>query len=122
MAKSAENNLFNELLLAVALEGEVKAWADQGWGSGTTQTTQDLVRIAVELLRTELPEKHRGVRLVGMGVSHLATGEPEQGELFLDEATQKQRRIDAAADLIASKYGGSALKRGGGMAAESSPE
>lgn len=90
--------------------------------SKATQTTQDLVSVAVALLKSELPEKHGGVRLVGMGVSQLAAGEPAQGELFLDEATQKQRRIDAAADLIASKYGGSALKRGGSLSTESSPE
>jgi hypothetical protein len=54
-----------------------------------------------------------------MGVSQLAAGEPAQGALFLDEATQKQRRIDAAADPIASKYGESAIKRGGGIFEES---
>ena len=43
MAKKIQNNLLNELPLAAALEGEVKAWADQGWGQGTTQTTQDLL-------------------------------------------------------------------------------
>lgn len=43
MAKKVKNNLLNELPLAAALEGEVKAWADQGWGQGTTQTTQDLL-------------------------------------------------------------------------------
>lgn len=78
-----------------------------------TDTTRDLVVTAVELLKTNLPKKHRGVRLIGMGVSHLMSGEPAQGELFLDEATQKQRRIDAASDLIAAKYGDSALRRGG---------
>jgi hypothetical protein len=78
-----------------------------------TDTTRDLVSAAVDLLKTNLPKKHRGVRLIGMGVSHLVSGEPAQGELFLDEAAQKQRRIDAAADLIAAKYGDSALRRGG---------
>jgi DNA polymerase-4 len=89
--------------------------------SNATQTTQDLVRAAVDLLKAGLPEKHDGVRLIGMGVSQLAAGELAQGELFLDEATQKQRRIDAAADLIALRYGESAIKRGGGISGESSP-
>jgi hypothetical protein len=80
------------------------------------------VRAAVDLLKTGLPEKHDGVRLIGMGVSHLAAGDPAQGELFLNQAMQKQRRIDAAADLIASKYGESAIKRGGGMPDQSSSE
>src|SRR3989338_6546149 len=43
MSNKIQNNLLNELPLAAALEPEVKAWADQGWGQGTTQTTQDLL-------------------------------------------------------------------------------
>jgi DNA polymerase IV len=81
--------------------------------SKITDTTQDLVNTAVELLKTNLPKKHCGVRLIGMGVSHLVSAEQAQGDLFMDEAMQKQRRIDAATDLIASKYGESALRRGG---------
>lgn len=87
-----------------------------------TQTTQELVKTAVDLLKAGLPEKHDGVRLIGMGVSQLTAGEPAQGELFLDEASEKQRRLDAAADLIATKYGESAIKRGGGIAGESAPQ
>ena len=43
MSNKIQNNLLNELPLAAALEPEVKAWADQGWGQGTTQTTQNLL-------------------------------------------------------------------------------
>jgi DNA polymerase-4 len=81
--------------------------------SKATDTTRDLISAAVELLKMNLPKKHRGVRLIGMGVSHFVSGDPAQGDLFVDQATQKQRRIDAAADRITSKYGESALKRGG---------
>ncbi len=42
MVKGVKNNLLNELPLAAALEGEVKAWADQGW-QGVTQTTYELL-------------------------------------------------------------------------------
>jgi len=42
MAKKIQNNLLNELPLADALEGEVRAWADQGW-QGVTQTTYELL-------------------------------------------------------------------------------
>ncbi|MDP2933786.1 MAG: DEAD/DEAH box helicase family protein, partial [bacterium] len=42
MAKKIQNNLLNELPLAAALEGEVRAWADQGW-QGVTQTTYELL-------------------------------------------------------------------------------
>ncbi|MBN4053240.1 DNA polymerase IV [bacterium AH-315-L15] len=76
-----------------------------------THTTQDLVSLAIGLLHKHLPKKHLGIRLIGMGASQLATGAPVQGELFLDEAAQKQQRLDAAADRIQAKYGTSALKR-----------
>lgn len=82
--------------------------------SRASRTTRDLLRPALKLLKTALGEKHRPVRLVGMGVSQLVSGNLEQGELFFDEDRQKQERIDAAVDLIRSKYGESALKRGGG--------
>ncbi len=42
MIKKIQNNLLNELPLAAALEGEVKAWTDQGW-QGVTQTTYELL-------------------------------------------------------------------------------
>ena len=42
MIKKIQNNLLNELPLAIALKGEVRAWADQGW-QGVTQTTYELL-------------------------------------------------------------------------------
>ena len=41
MPKKQDNQAFSELYLAKALEGEVKAWADQGW-PGVTKTTLEL--------------------------------------------------------------------------------
>ncbi|MFQ5579395.1 MAG: DNA polymerase IV [Nitrospiria bacterium] len=79
-----------------------------------SRTTQDFLKAAVALLKANLLKRKRPVRLVGMGLSHMDDSEGIQGELFLDEARQKQQRIDAATDLIRSKYGASALKRGGG--------
>lgn len=81
-----------------------------------SHTTQDFLKVAIALLKTNLSKRKGPVRLVGMGLSHLDSGERVQGELFLDEAMQKQQRIDAATDLIRLKYGKSALKRGGGGA------
>ncbi len=82
-------------------------------------TTQDFLKAAIGLLEANFSKKKGPVRLVGMGLSHLDSGFYVQGELFFDETDQKQQRIDAATDLIRSKYGASALKRGGGGA---SPE
>lgn len=83
--------------------------------SQATQTTHDLLRVAINLLNAALSKKHRPVRLLGMGAGNLVSGKRIQGELFLDEALQKQQRIDATTDLIRLKYGASALKRGGSI-------
>jgi DNA polymerase-4 len=77
-----------------------------------TDLTEDFIRIATMLLEKHLPRKHPGVRLLGMGVSHLESGEPPQGELFADNRTRKQSRVDAASDRIREKFGDSALRRG----------
>ncbi len=81
-----------------------------------THTTQDLLSIAIDLLKTNLKKKQGPIRLLGMAVSHLVPGEIIQGELFINESQQKQQGIDVATDLIKSKYGQSAIKRGGGGA------
>jgi DNA polymerase IV len=79
---------------------------------GATDLTGDLIRIAALLLEKHLPRKHAGVRLLGMGVSHLDSGEPSQGELFADDRAVKQSRMDAASDRIRDKFGDAALRRG----------
>ncbi len=79
-----------------------------------SQTTQDFLEAAIDLLQIKLAKKVRPVRLLGMGVSHLVSGETVQGELFSDETKEKQKDIDTAMDLIKAKYGQSALKRGSG--------
>ena len=77
-----------------------------------TNLTEDLIRIATTLLEKHLGRKHPGIRLLGMGVSHLESGETPQGELFADDRTQRQSRVDAVADRIRDKFGDSALRRG----------
>jgi len=79
-----------------------------------THTTQDFMNIATNLLKNNLKKNQRPVRLLGMGVSHLVSGEVLQGELFVDENHQKQQGIDTATDYIKSKYGKTAIHRGGG--------
>ncbi len=88
--------------------------------SHASQTTQNLLHIALALLKTNRP-KNRPIRLIGMRVSHLVSDDEIQGELFMDEDRQKQKRIDAATDLIRCKYGASALKRGGGAVSSEVP-
>ena len=41
MVKTKDNQSFSQMYLANALEGEVKAWVEQGW-PGVTQTMIEL--------------------------------------------------------------------------------
>jgi DNA polymerase IV len=77
-----------------------------------TDLTGDFIRTATLLLEKQLPRKHAGVRLLGMGVSHLESGESPQGELFADDRIVRQSRVDAASDRIRDKFGDAALRRG----------
>ena len=77
-----------------------------------TDTTQRLWRAAADLLADNLPQRHKGVRLLGMGVSGLDFGDPVQGELFADSTGAKQRRVDAVSDRVRARFGTEALRRG----------
>ncbi|HPD60182.1 MAG TPA: hypothetical protein PKV48_00265 [Thermodesulfobacteriota bacterium] len=46
MKKNKDNQSFSQMYLANALEGEVKAWVEQGW-PGVTQTTLELFNLLV---------------------------------------------------------------------------
>ncbi len=81
--------------------------------SKATQTTQDLLNVILNLFHLNFSKKPRAVRLLGMGASRLVRNHTVQEDLFFDASRKKQQQIDAAVDLIRSKYGASALGRGG---------
>lgn len=77
--------------------------------------TQDFWRVVDELLQKNLPARHPGIRLLGMGLSGFASDEPVQAHLFDEPRRSKQGELDRLADQIQSRYGQSALRRGLGM-------
>lgn len=79
-----------------------------------TNVTQTLWQAAADLLAKRLPARHPPVRLLGMGVSGFEDEDAAQGDLFVQEAQLRQRRIDAVADLIKSRFGEAAIRRGKG--------
>lgn len=58
----------------------------------------------------------RPVRLIGVGVTHLAEG-PGQGGLFEQAADERRRAVDAAADVISTRFGAGAIRRASTLAA-----
>ncbi|WP_437231139.1 DNA polymerase IV [Planctomicrobium sp. SH661] len=82
----------------------------------TTDNTDDLWLSASALLRQSLPETHRGIRLLGMGVSSLeARQQLRQLDLFEDEEHQKKERLDVVTDQLQDKFGAGILMRGSGL-------
>ncbi|WP_437193451.1 DNA polymerase IV [Planctomicrobium sp. SH527] len=78
-----------------------------------TNTTNELSHVAVELLNHALPRQHKGIRLIGIGVSSLEHGQQlRQRQLFDDDENQKQGKLDAVADEIQNRFGTSIVFRG----------
>ena len=76
-----------------------------------TDVTDDLARIALNLLRTRLPAKHLPIRAIGIGVGHLVSDDAVQIFLFDIHDHDRQVQLDLATDCIRDRFGRSSLKR-----------
>ena len=77
-----------------------------------TDSTSAIYQLVSELLREMRQRQPRGVRLLGVSVSHLTDGNaPQQLMLFDQEVDQANSRVDQLADTIAEKLGKDRLYR-----------
>ncbi len=84
--------------------------------SQATNITDELWQAAATLLQQSLPRIHRGIRLLGIGVSSLESRQrPRQLTLFDNEEQEKRGQLDAVADQIQDKFGAGMLMRGSGL-------
>ena len=76
-----------------------------------TDITREIWLAVNEMLSTRLPENHRAVRLLGVGVSGF--GAPSQGQqrTLFDSDHDAQSNLDQAADQIRDKYGSTSIGR-----------
>ena len=80
-----------------------------------TNSTQELLGAALELLTNRLPPQHLPVRLLGFGVNQLdGTGRTQQ-HLFDQTDRQRNQELDNVTDQIAAKFGKRAIRRGAGL-------
>jgi len=79
-----------------------------------TCVTRELYLTAARLLQTQLTRNPQPVRLLGMGTSGMSAETLEQGQLFEQDDREQQRRIDTVIDEVKSRFGNSAMRRGGG--------
>ncbi len=77
-----------------------------------THSSEPLAQSIVALLDAERSKLHRGVRLIGMGVSQLKADHPIQLTLFDQPQRERDQRMDQTADAIRLKFGKSSLARG----------
>lgn len=77
-----------------------------------TDVTAELWTAAAALFDTWRRESFRPVRLIGMGAEGLG-GAADQMALFADPQHEKLSKVDHAVDLINSRFGKRAVKRGG---------
>jgi len=76
-----------------------------------TDVTDVVWQTARDILRTRVNLGRGALRLLGVGVSGLASDPERQLDLLEQPQTEKLRRIDQAADQIVGRYGSQALKR-----------
>ncbi len=84
-----------------------------------THATDVIASVARELFSANSRDVHRGVRLVGLGVSQLSVNRPIQLQLFDQPEAEKSKRIDKALDEIRDKFGKLALSRGSSLRSKS---
>ncbi len=80
-----------------------------------TNVTAILWSHVSRMIAAAIPERHNGVRLIGVGTSHFEQPGKVQKSLFADEDSSKQKRLDSVADQIQDKFGLNSLARGIGM-------
>lgn len=76
-----------------------------------TDITDELWRVADEMLCHRLPPNHQPIRLIGIGVSGFNTTGIIQGLLFDQDERKKQSELDVATDQIREKFGSGALRK-----------
>jgi DNA polymerase-4 len=76
-----------------------------------TNLTDVLATAALQLFAENSQQLARGIRLLGMGVSHLSTNASRQLTLFDQEELARSSRLDSTRDQIRDRFGSSALTR-----------
>ena len=77
-----------------------------------TDVTAEIWRAVQMLFEQRLPNPLPAVRLLGVGISNFSEPMPQQGDLFAEEDTNQQRRIDSVMDAMQSRFGRAAIRRG----------
>jgi DNA polymerase-4 len=76
-----------------------------------SNVTQEISEIVLELFDRNKSQISRGIRLLGVGVSHLSGESARQLSLFDETEHRRHQRMDAATDQVRDRFGKDALMR-----------
>jgi nucleotidyltransferase/DNA polymerase involved in DNA repair len=91
--------------------GDFTTWTRAQTLTAPTNLGETIVQAARELFRSRIRLRGKGVRLLGVGVSHLEPLGTGQTELFPDPEEEKARRAARAADAVRDRIGEKAITR-----------
>jgi DNA polymerase-4 len=94
--------------------GEFTTWTRSRTLAAPTRLTEEIQKAASGMFREKIDLGRNGVRLLGVGISHLETAHPaEQPGLFPDPDRERGERAAAAADAVRHRFGERAITRAG---------
>jgi DNA polymerase-4 len=94
--------------------GDFTTWTRSLTLPSPTDLTEEILEAAGSLLGERVPLHGRGIRLLGVGVSHLEPARPvEQPALFPDEGHQRGERAARVEDAVRRRFGDRAITRAG---------
>ena len=91
--------------------GDFTTWTRALTLPAPTSLAEEVYAAARGLFRSRIRLGGRGVRLLGVGVTHLAPPGAGQLDLFADPAVERSARVARAADALAEKYGADIVTR-----------
>ncbi|HYS05316.1 MAG TPA: DNA polymerase IV [Candidatus Dormibacteraeota bacterium] len=91
--------------------GDFTTWTRALTLPAPTFLTEEIYAAACDLFRTRIRLGGRGVRLLGVGVTHLAPPGSGQLDLFADPVHERSARVARASDTLAEKFGAGIVTR-----------
>lgn len=94
--------------------GDFTTWTRSVTLPSPTDLADEILDVAAGLLREKVPLAGRGIRLLGVGLSHLEPAAPRsQPALFPDEVRERGERAARVEDEIRHRFGEESITRAG---------
>jgi len=105
-------NLFTRTVTLKIRSGDFKTITRNRTLDSATDETDVLWQAVMDLFNAWARQHPPAVRLIGVGVSQLSTGEGQQLSLFGQQESTRRQQLDQAMDAIRDRFGEGAIGRG----------